>query len=56
MTLTGYKRASKQKETLAAMRIAFRSRPLDGFPLVLRSQFAEAPARKTQPNWSVAHG
>ena len=57
VTLTGYKRLSMQKKALAELRIPFRSRPLDGFPLVLRSHFADAtPARKTQPKWEASYG
>ena len=37
--LTGYKTASRQKLALAKMGLQFRSRPLDGFPLVDRWQF-----------------
>jgi hypothetical protein len=37
--LTGYKTASRQKRALAKMGLPFRSRPLDGFPLVDRWQF-----------------
>lgn len=37
--LTGYHTKSKQKEALAQMKIPFRSRPADGFPLVELSMF-----------------
>ena len=37
--LTGYKRAGRQKLALTQMGVKFRSRPLDGFPLVDRWQF-----------------
>jgi hypothetical protein len=37
--LTGYKRAGRQKLALGRMGLKFRSRPLDGFPLVDRWQF-----------------
>lgn len=37
--LTGYKAQRKQKFALAELKIPFRSRPADGFPLVERAQF-----------------
>ena len=37
--LTGYKRAGRQKLALGQMGLKFRSRPVDGFPLVDRWQF-----------------
>lgn len=41
--LTGYKTKRKQREALGALRVAFRVRPQDGFPLVDRSQFETHP-------------
>lgn len=54
--LTGYKRAGRQKLALGQMGLKFRSRPLDGFPLVDRWQFegeTVGPRGQTwrQPNW-----
>lgn len=40
--LTGYRRQSLQKKALSQLRLPFRSRPADGFPLVDRSHFATA--------------
>jgi len=37
--LTGYKTARRQKLALGEMGVSFRSRPADGYPLVIRSQF-----------------
>lgn len=53
--LTGYKRQSDQKRALAELRVQFRSRPADGFPLVARSQFVTTtPTRKAEPNYGAA--
>jgi len=53
--LTGYKTASRQKRALAEMGLQFRSRPLDGFPLVDRWQFEGEIMRRAgfppEPNW-----
>ena len=37
--LTGYVYRVRQRAALVRMKIPFRSRDVDGFPLVLRSQF-----------------
>ena len=60
--LTGYKMASRQKRALTQMGLQFRSRPLDGFPLVDRWQFEgeilrpPAALRRQQPNWDAING
>jgi hypothetical protein len=60
--LTGYKRASRQKIALGQMGLKFRSRPLDGFPLVDRWQFEGETLRpwgkmwRQEPNWNVING
>lgn len=41
--LTGYKTKRKQREALGQLRVVFRVRPQDGFPLVDRSQFESHP-------------
>jgi len=41
--LTGYKSKRKQREALGELRVIFRVRPQDGFPLVDRSQFETHP-------------
>ena len=54
--LTGYKRRELQRTALAELRVRFRIRPADGFPLVDRSQFQQpqTPAPRREPNWSAA--
>ena len=60
--LTGYKRAGRQRLALDQMGLKFRSRPVDGFPLVDRWQFEGEivrPRRKMgrqQPNWDAVNG
>jgi hypothetical protein len=57
--LTGYRQRDKQKKALAELRVAFRSRPADGFPLVLRSLFTltdSKPVKRTEPNWGASYG
>lgn len=54
--LTGYRQRERQKQALAEMRIAFRVRPADGFPLVARAQFTPQQGRKTEPNFGGAYG
>jgi len=52
--LTGYKTKTRQKKALAEMNVKFRSRPLDGFPLVERCQFENnltAPTRRREPRF-----
>jgi hypothetical protein len=57
--LTGYKRASRQKLALGRMGLKFRSRPLDGFPLVDRWQFEAEILRprvkmwRQEPDWDL---
>jgi hypothetical protein len=46
--LTGYRQREKQKKALAAMGIKFRSRPADGYPLVVRQPFVEPQVRHGQ--------
>jgi hypothetical protein len=45
--LTGYKNRKKQRSALEQMGLIFRSRPLDGFPLVDRWQFEGDTMRPT---------
>ena len=60
--LTGYKRAARQKLALGQMGLKFRSRPLDGFPLVDRWQFEgetvkpRAKMWRQEPNWDAING
>jgi hypothetical protein len=60
--VTGYRQRDKQKKALAELRIKFRSRPADGFPLVVREHYVnqgnESPKflKRTQPNWGESHG
>ena len=49
--LTGYKRAGRQKLALGQMGLKFRSRPLDGFPLVDRWQFEGEIVRQRGQMW-----
>jgi hypothetical protein len=55
--LTGYKRAGRQKLALGQMGLKFRTRPLDGFPLVDRWQFEggmvtpRSQIWRHEPNW-----
>lgn len=53
-TLTGYKRRKEVVESLKAMGVKFRSRPADGYPLVLRADFEQrAPGRKRGPDFQA---
>jgi hypothetical protein len=60
--LTGYKTASRQKLALGQMGLKFRSRPLDGFPLVDRWQFQGEIIRPRgkiwhqEPDWDAING
>jgi hypothetical protein len=60
--LTGYKRAGRQKLALGEMGLRFRSRPLDGFPLVDRWQFEGELLRqrgqlsRQEPRWDAING
>ena len=49
--LTGYRKKKLQREALASMSVPFRSRPGDGFPLVLRSTLEPLtkPQRRREP-------
>ena len=49
--LTGYKRAGRQKLALGQMGLKFRSRPIDGFPLVDRWQFEGESIRPRVKMW-----
>jgi len=55
--LTGYKTARRQKLALDHLGVKFRSRPLDGFPLVDRWQFEgeiirpRGGLRHQEPTW-----
>ena len=55
--LTGYRQREKQRRALAELRVQFRSRPADGFPLVARAQFCAIdgkPSRKSEPNFGAS--
>jgi len=60
--LTGYKRTGRQKLALGQMGLRFRSRPLDGFPLVDRWQFEGEITRpqgkmwRRETNWDAMNG
>ena len=60
--LTGYKRAARQKLALGQMGLKFRSRPLDGFPLVDRWQFegeigtSRGQMWRREPTWDAING
>ena len=60
--LTGYRRAARQKRALGQMGLTFRSRPLDGFPLVDRWQFEGEIGRsrgqmwRREPTWDAVNG
>ena len=47
--LTGYAQRAKQCKALAEMRVPFRVRPADGFPLVDRALFERQEARRVTP-------
>ena len=59
--LTGYKRAGRQKLALGQMGLKFRSRPIDGFPLVDRWQFEGESIRpwvkmwRQESNWDATN-
>jgi len=54
--LTGYRQRFRQRAALAELRIPFRSRPADGFPLVERSQFdgGIVPRKRNEPKYPEA--
>jgi hypothetical protein len=57
--LTGYRQRDRQRKALAELRVSFRSRPADGFPLVMRSQFTTTdskPAKRAEPNFGASYG
>jgi hypothetical protein len=57
--LTGYRQREKQRKALAELRVAFRSRPADGFPLVMRSLFTTTdskPVKRAEPNFGASYG
>ena len=54
--LTGYRQRGKQVLALAELRIPFKLRPADRFPLVARAQFQSQTVRKSEPNFGVANG
>ena len=55
--LTGYKTTRRQKLALGQMNIPFRSRALDGFPLVDRWRFEgeiiRPKGKRREPNWDA---
>jgi hypothetical protein len=57
--VTGYRQREKQKKALAELRIPFRSRPADGFPLVVREHYVSRdskPVKRAEPNWGASYG
>lgn len=54
--LTGYRQRERQRRALAELRVQFRTRPSDGFPLVSRAQFDGAPVKKSEPNFGGSYG
>ena len=54
--LTGYVQLQARYRALAELRVQFKRRPADGFPLVERAQFegADKPKRRREPNWEAA--
>lgn len=55
-TLTGYKLRSQRYEALAQLRVPFKRRPADGFPLVERALFQGGvkPPVKSRIDWEAA--
>lgn len=55
--LTGYKLRERRYEALAELKVPFKRRPSDGFPLVERALFEGGPkaARKSRINWEAAN-
>jgi hypothetical protein len=53
IVLTGYRRTKEQRKALAELRVQFKSRPADGFPLVLRAQFDTGikATKRQEPNY-----
>lgn len=60
LELTGYKTSRRQKLALGELKIPFRSRPADGFPLVNRSEFEARnlthTGRKSEPRLDFLRG
>ena len=54
--LTGYRQRDRQKKALAELGVQFRTRPADGFPLVVRSQFEGPKGRQREPNFAAVGG
>ncbi len=57
--LTGYRQVAKQRQALAELRVQFRSRPADGFPLVARALFTTIegkPTKRAEPNFGASYG
>jgi hypothetical protein len=57
--LTGYRQVTKQRQALAELRVQFRSRPADGFPLVARALFTSTdtkPTKRLEPNFGASYG
>lgn len=55
---TGYKRRELQCRALAQLGVAFKARPSDGFPLVLRDHVVPKPAKpaRKEPNFEIEAG
>ena len=53
--LTGFRQRAKQRAALVQLGYKFRTRPADGFPLVLRDQFKTEPRSGSvkSPDWSA---
>ena len=54
--LTGYRQRDRQKRALAELGVQFRSRPADGFPLVIRSQFESKGRQGREPDFAAVGG
>ena len=54
--LTGYKQREPQKRALAQLGVAFKIRPADGFPLVLREHVVPKQGKpgRREPNFEAA--
>jgi hypothetical protein len=56
LLLTGYRQRDRQKKALAELGVQFRSRPADGFPLVIRSQFESKGRQGREPDFAAVGG
>jgi hypothetical protein len=55
--MTGYRQRKRQYAALAELRVPFKPRPADGFPLVERWRFqAPTAVKKSEPNFGASYG